>query len=300
VIKSITVTGGTPSATYNVKDYTPGNSALNNDGTQYNINWQTKNPPFTVGSWTITLTLDSGQVLQKSINLSTSGGASGLVIDTATGTASAGALLARDLTLYVDNSSGNFTADELARIQSAIASVDALVAPYGAEIDQVDGSVGTAANIVIDANTTTVVGGYADGVLGCTTQAGEVTIVQGWNWYAGTDATAVGSNQYDFTTVVTHELGHAIGLGHSTDATSVMYPELATGAARRTMVVADLNIADADGGNGCGLHAQVIRPVLVAAPSAPTVNQNPAVMVWDLALTDPILTSFTRAQGKRK
>jgi hypothetical protein len=282
-IQSITVTGGTPSATYDVKNYTPGGSALNNDGTQYNINWQTKNPPFTVGSWTITLTLTGGQTLTKQITLSTTGGNSAIVIDGANGTASAGALLAGDLNVYVDNSSGGFNADEMARIQDVINNVNALVNQYGTDLITV--SSPSDANIIIDIGNSTGVGGYADGVLGATTQAGEVTIVQGWNWYAGTDTASIGSTQYDFATVMTHEMGHAIGLGHSADGGSVMYASLVAGAAKRSMALADLNIADTDGVTD-GLHAQVVRPVIIA-PTIPTaVPQNTGLAALDLALSD--------------
>jgi hypothetical protein len=219
-----------------------------------------------VGSYTLTATFADGGTILQTIMLSTSGAAASLVIDGVTGTTAIGALLAGDETLYVDNSSGGFTSDELAGIQDAIAGVESLVSLYGANIVQVDSSVGQDANIVIDSSTTSVLGGVADGVLGVTTSAGEVTIIQGWNWYAGSDPSAIGSAQYDFQSVITHELGHALGLGHSTDTGSVMYPELATAAARRSMVAADLNIAE-DGGDGSGLHVEPLMAVKVNSAS---------------------------------
>jgi hypothetical protein len=111
--------------------------------------------------------------------------------------------------------------------------------------------------------TSSAVGSYADGVLGCTTDAGQITLIAGWNWYAGSDATQIGSTQYDFETVVIHELGHALGLGHSASATSVMFATLAAGTANRGIAPADLNVPDTDGGV-CGLHAASPQ---VAAPS---------------------------------
>ena len=84
-----------------------------------------------------------------------------------TGTTGTGALQGGDLALYVDNSSGQLTADELARIDDAVAAVNAVLAPYGVTVSETSDS--SLANVVIDTNATTAVGGFTDGVLGCET-----------------------------------------------------------------------------------------------------------------------------------
>ncbi len=82
-------------------------------------------------------------------------------------------------------------------------------------------------------------------MLGCfNAPNSEITLIQGWNWYAGADPSQIGANQYDFETTVLHELGHALGLGGSTDPTSPMYETLASGVADRTVTTQDLNIPD--------------------------------------------------------
>src|SRR5260370_1192129 len=95
---------------------------------------------------------------------------------------------------------------------------------------------------------TSALGSYSTGVVGCTTDSGQITIIQGWNWYAGSDATGIAVGQYDFQTVATHELGHALGLGHSANAASVMYATLTTGTTNRALAVADLNVPDSGTG----------------------------------------------------
>ena len=159
----------------------------------------------------------------------------------------ANTLLAGDLSVYINDPSGLFTADELARIQDAINAWDALLAPYNVTITEV--SDPTQANIVIDTSTTSACGGMANGVLGCfNAPNGEITMIQGWNWYAGADPTQIGAGQYDFETTMLHELGHALGLGGATDPTSPMYETLAAGVTDRTVTMADLNIPDPPAG----------------------------------------------------
>jgi hypothetical protein len=225
-------------------------TGLSNSGGQYLFNWQTKG--LAAGSYQIVLTLTDGTTQTKTIQLTANGSSAGLVTGSSGGTATAGALLGGEVDLYVDNSNGDLTSDELNRIQDAVNAVDATIAPYGVIINEV--SDPTQANVTLNMNTTSALGGVAQGVLGCTTDADQVTMIQGWNWYAGSDPTQIGAGQYDFETAVMHELGHVLGLGHSSTATSVMYSTLATGLSNRALVAADLNVPDSDSGP-CALHA---------------------------------------------
>jgi hypothetical protein len=254
-------------------------------GHQYSFNWQPKG--FSAGYYKILLTLLDGTTKTKVIQLSATGGGNKLVADTGdtdTAGASAGALLAGELTLYVDNSAGTFTADELARVDDAVASINTVVEAYGASIVEVSDSA--AATTVLQLAPTCALGGAAEGVLGC--EDGNITLVTGWSWYTGASAAAVGAGQYDFQTIVAHELGHALGLGHSADNGSVMYASLAAGSARRTLSTADLQVPDADSGP-CGLHASLVLPAgevrvgLVSSSEAtdrdPLLVPSPAILL---------------------
>ncbi|MFI5455458.1 MAG: MBG domain-containing protein, partial [Isosphaerales bacterium] len=155
----------------------------------------------------------------------------------------ANTLPAGNLNVYISDPAGFFTSDMLARIQDTINAWDALLVPYNVTISEV--SDPTLANLVIDDGTTSASGDMSNDVLGCynpTVSPTEITLIQGWNWYAGADATQIGSDQYDFQTTVSHELGHALGLGGSDSLTSPMNETLPTGTARRVMTIADLNI----------------------------------------------------------
>jgi hypothetical protein len=170
----------------------------------------------------------------------------------------ANTLLAGNLAVYINDPSGLFTADELARIQDAINTWDTLLAPYNVTISEV--SDPTQANMVIDIGTTSACGGVAQGVLGCfNAPNGEITMIQGWDWYAGSDPSQIGAGQYDFETTVLHELGHALGLGGSSNPNSPMYEILAAGVADRSVTTQDLNIPDppagADPQMAAGFHS---------------------------------------------
>jgi parallel beta-helix repeat protein len=187
-----------------------------------------------------------GSLIANSLTLSGNGvstqvsdGYAGAEMDSA----SYGTLLAGNLYVYVSDPSAFFTANELARIQDVINGVNTLLAPYSVTVTEVSDS--RLANVVIDNAVTSAAGSYADGVLGSYSSTGEITIVQGWNWYDGADPSQIGTTQYDFQTVVTHELGHALGLGGSDDPTSPMYEVLAPGVVRRSLSAADLKIPEA-------------------------------------------------------
>jgi hypothetical protein len=186
------------------------------------------------------------------------------------GGSTAGQLLAGDLEVYVNDPNNLFTTDELTRIQDAVNVVDAVVEPYGVSVSETTDP--TAANVTIDTGSTSAVGGQADGILGCWNPVGgEITLVQGWNWYAGSDPTQIGAGQYDFQTTLTHELGHALGLGESNDPTSAMSGTLATGTVIRTLTTADLNIPPEE----VGADAQRAAPAAgLPAASQPEVQSS--------------------------
>jgi hypothetical protein len=230
----------------------------------------------------ILVTLADGSQIMQDINLVQSVGSAKLTADSAAATAggaTAGALLGGDVALVVDKESGQFTADQLARVEDAIIQINSVVGPYGVTIYQVDPAYAASANVVVRVAATSVVGGYADGVLGCTTDLGEITLIEGWNWYTGAEAGLIAADQYDFQTVVTHEVGHTLGLGHTTVSTSVMYATLSSGTISRTLSTQDLNVADEDTGPSA-LRVRLSRAAATDAALADAGRQQIALATW--------------------
>src|SRR5262249_37632744 len=70
---------------------------------------------------------------------------------------------------------------------------------------------------------------------------GDITLVQGWNWYDGANPSGIKPGQFDFQTVLTHELGHVLGLQHSANPNSVMHETLSAGSVIRNLTRHDLH-----------------------------------------------------------
>jgi predicted outer membrane repeat protein len=179
---------------------------------------------------------------------------------------SAGDLVTGTVGVYLDNADGTpVPTDEQARFDDALNALDATFGAYG--VNLVDLGIAGAADAVLQVQiaATSPAGSATDGVLGCTV-AGQITLLTGWTWFTGADPTTIGANQYDFETIVMHELGHSIGLGHSGDTGSVMYPYLAAGQARRGLTTADLSVLEQPSGTPEPLLAAWAAP---AAPAPP-------------------------------
>ena len=142
---------------------------------------------------------------------------------------------------------------------------------------------GTTPDVTVHFATTTPEGGQADGVLGFTTAQNAVYIVAGWNFYTGSDPGQIGPDQFDFTTLATHELAHTLGLGESQDPGSVMYEYLAPGTVRRTFTEDNLAAIDTDSDRFMKVAAT--RPIATAAPPVTQIGLTGlSPLVFDSAL----------------
>jgi Bacterial Ig-like domain (group 3)/Right handed beta helix region len=180
-----------------------------------------------------------------------------------------------------DDTGGGLDPTEIADLGIAMDYLNQSLVRFGVELSWAP--AGTTADVTVHFSTTTPEGGAADGVLGFTTPQNNVYLVTGWNYYTGSDPSQIGSNQYDFITLATHELAHTVGLGESQDPTSVMYEYLAQGAVRRTFTDNNLTTIDTDSDRFmkfAGSHVTSSTP-----PSSPPNLTRSSLLILDTALS---------------
>jgi hypothetical protein len=99
------------------------------------------------------------------------------------------------------------------------------------------------ASLVIRSDTSTVLGGRDEGILAAYTSGasgGLIELIEGWNWYTAATPSGIRPDQFDFQSVVLHELGHALGLGHRDQHGSAMNETLLAGVVSRMLTASDL------------------------------------------------------------
>ena len=190
----------------------------------------------------------------------------------AAGQYSLGGVIPGVYSVAVDGLQGTQAPAEQARIADAIASLNATFAPFGVVLVQAGSASAASATIHIDLAATTSLGGAAQGVLADMEAGGIINLASGWNWYTGSDPTQIGPGQYDFETIVMHELGHAFGLGESADPASVMYYQLAPGVVRNGLTAGDLSLLRQDDAGGQA-------GAIVTNPGATSIQETPSSIV---------------------
>ena len=63
------------------------------------------------------------------------------------------------------------------------------------------------------------------------------------NWYFGADASGLGNNKLDFTSVATHELGHVLGFGTSTEFSNLVHNGTLSGTNIDTIVATGVTVS---------------------------------------------------------
>jgi uncharacterized repeat protein (TIGR01451 family) len=152
----------------------------------------------------------------------------------------AGTLQAGQIPVAVNLPQGPEATAVQAAITSAVAKLNAEVAPLGVSLVRVFGADASGAPVQISFAPTSAIGGVNQGIMGAFTSDGQITVINGWNWYFGSDAKGIARDQYDFQSVLGHELGHVLGLGENSDPSSVMSLYLNPGQVRRDLSATDL------------------------------------------------------------
>ncbi len=151
-----------------------------------------------------------------------------------------GSRQAGPITFAVDLPQGPQAPAVQAGIALAVSELNAEVAPLGLSLVQVSGADAGSAQVQIGFASTSAIGGVDQGVMGAYSTSGQITLINGWNWYFGSNPSGIAPDQYDFQTVMTHELGHVLGLGENSDPSSAMSLYLSPGEVRRDLTANDL------------------------------------------------------------
>ena len=120
----------------------------------------------------------------------------------------------------------------------------------------------------------------------------DIKINDAYTWYA---AGSLSTAEFDLQSVVLHELGHWLGLGHDEDDQAVMYAQMATGIVKRALFDYDLQgiaaLYPCAAGATCNPEAPaeppfIPDPILASTPGAANdpATQQPAVPTQDLFL----------------
>ncbi len=157
-----------------------------------------------------------------------------------------GHLLSDVVSVALLDPTGALNTELQARYHNAIATLSDAFAAYDLTLVDVGVENYDFADVRVEVATTSACGSASDGILGCTTTTGEITLLVGWDWYEGSDAASIDQDQFDFQSIVTHELGHSIGLDHSGDTNSVMYSILDSADLRRSVTTQDLTLLEND------------------------------------------------------
>ena len=81
------------------------------------------------------------------------------------------------------------------------------------------------------------------GVTGFSTWGGSISFDTTANWYFGADASGLGNNKLDFTSVATHELGHVLGFGTSTEFSNLVHNGTLSGTNIDNIVAAGVAVS---------------------------------------------------------
>lgn len=121
------------------------------------------------------------------------------------------------------------------------------------------------------------------------TQAGDVQLNTGQNWNNGSD--------YDFYTVILHELGHSLGLDHASDSSSDMYERYE--GVRQTLAAGDIQGVQAiygtrqpDSFNKAGQGNSLSAPITAPSPSL----GNRTAAINGLSLEAPGVKDYIQVQ----